>query len=270
MSALRILLAEVPPGDVGQRLRARRVNGSPSFSCEQLAHVGGRQVQGGRDDVRRAAGRPAARGTRPGRSRRRGCPSAASMWFSSISSLTIDFDLTTRLDVVLAGDVEHVRLASSASSAQSTVDAAGRDVPLELDQQLVEVGDGVGLDRGGPPRATPASRESRRRSRGCACSSARRDSPSDFEPGRLVQPLASRSLRNSAPWRSMSLAWDRDDGSDMDRIRRSLRFRLLVATSTSAMCFVRMCRVAGSRLQDAADVHQATDVGRDDHVGAAA
>ena len=35
-------------------------------------------------------------------------PVASSTWFSSISSVTIDFDLTTLLDVVLAGDVQHV------------------------------------------------------------------------------------------------------------------------------------------------------------------
>ena len=47
---LEILLAQVAPGDVGQAavLGAERL---AELLGEQLAHVGGRQVHGGRDDV---------------------------------------------------------------------------------------------------------------------------------------------------------------------------------------------------------------------------
>ena len=118
-------------------------------------------------------------------------PAASSTWFSSISSLTIDFDLTTLLTLCSRAMSSTCWLASAASSAQSTVAPAGGDVPLELDQQLVEVGDGVALDLVG--RLAPVLEV-----RGSASVTARlcllersAVSPSDFGAGRLVEPLGS-------------------------------------------------------------------------------
>ena len=48
-------------------------------------------------------------------------PAASSTWFSSISSLTIDFDLTTLLTLCSRAMSSTCRLASAASLAQSTV-----------------------------------------------------------------------------------------------------------------------------------------------------
>ena len=73
-------------------------------------------------------------------------PAASNTWFSSISSLTIDFDLTTLLTLCSSGDVEHVLVGLGGVVGPEHRRPAGGDVPLELDQQLVEIGDGVGFD----------------------------------------------------------------------------------------------------------------------------
>ena len=134
-----------PRGGVAGRCRSARwcsaVNGSPSFSANSWPHVGGRQVQGGRDDVHRAAGRPVARGTRPGRSRRRGCPPSARRVVQLHLLADHRLRLDHALDVVLAGDVEHEAVGLGGVLGPEHRGAAGGDVPLELDQQLVEVGD---------------------------------------------------------------------------------------------------------------------------------
>ena len=54
--------------------------------------------------------------------------------------------LDDALDVVLAGDVEHVLVGLRGVLGPQHRGAPGGDVPLELDQQLVEVGDRVALD----------------------------------------------------------------------------------------------------------------------------
>ena len=131
---------------------------------EQPAHVGRRQVHGGRDDVHGPlAGQLHEVFAQVGLDRADAC-SASSMWFSSISSLTIDFDLTTVLTLCSRAMRSTCWLASSASLAQSTVapraemfrsnstsslsrlamaycfDAMGRLAPI------LEIGDRVGDD----------------------------------------------------------------------------------------------------------------------------
>ena len=50
------------------------------------------------------------------------------------------------LDVVLFGDIEHVLVGLGRVFGPKHCSAPGRDVPLELDQQFIEIGDGVLLD----------------------------------------------------------------------------------------------------------------------------
>ena len=73
-------------------------------------------------------------------------PAASSTWFSSISSVTIDFDLTTLLTLCSPGDVQHEAVGLGGILGEKDLDAAGLHVALELHQQLVEIGDRVLLD----------------------------------------------------------------------------------------------------------------------------
>ena len=109
---------------------------------EQAAHVGGRHVDGGRDDVHRPLMGQLHDVLAQVGLDRRGCRPPPTRGSSSISSLTIDFDLTTLLTLCSPGDVEHVLVGLGRVFGPQHRGAAGGDVPLELDQQLVEVGDG--------------------------------------------------------------------------------------------------------------------------------
>ncbi len=97
----------------------------------------------------------AARSARPGRSRTRRCPAAASASLSPISWVAIDLTLTTSVAPVARTRSVTIRLASSASRAQCTVPPRAVTSRLEL---LQSAGPGramrVGLDR------RPASRSS--------------------------------------------------------------------------------------------------------------
>ena len=84
---------------------------------EQLADFGRREVHGGRDDVDRplpgSCTMYSPRSVSIGR-----MPASSRTWFNSISSVTIDFDLTTLFTSCSRAISSTRRLASAASSAK--------------------------------------------------------------------------------------------------------------------------------------------------------
>ena len=107
---------------------------------EQPAHVGGRHVHGGRDDVDRPL-----LGQLDDVLAQVGLDGPDARRLQHVVQLHLLADHRLRLDhaldVVLAGDVEHVLVGLRGVLGPEHRGAAGRDVPLELDQQLVEIGD---------------------------------------------------------------------------------------------------------------------------------
>ena len=73
-------------------------------------------------------------------------PAAASTWFNSISSRDHRLRLHHALDVVLSGDVEHILIRLRGVPGPEHRRPVGGHLLLELDQQLVEIGDGVLFD----------------------------------------------------------------------------------------------------------------------------
>ncbi len=138
------LFAEVAPGDGGQRPVLGGVRFAKLFG-EQPAHVLGRQMQGRRDDVRRAlAGQLhqvfAQVGLqRPNPHRGEG---VVQLHLFADHRLRLDH----RLDVVLLGNLEHDPVGLFRRLGPVDRGAPGGDVLLELDEQLVKIADRVVLD----------------------------------------------------------------------------------------------------------------------------
>ena len=109
---------------------------------KQPAHVGGRHVDGRRDDVHwplagqlhDVLAQVGLDGADAGRLQH-----VVQLHFLADHRLRLDH----ALDVVLSGDVEHVPVGLGGVVGPQHGGAAGGDVPLELDQQLVQVGDGI-------------------------------------------------------------------------------------------------------------------------------
>ena len=112
---------------------------------EQAAHVGGRHVNGRRDDVDRplpgklhdifaqvGLHRPDALGRQH----------VVQFQFLGHHRLRLDH----ALDLVPPGDVQYVAVGFRGLGGEQHLDPLGRHPPLEFHQQLVEVGDGVFLD----------------------------------------------------------------------------------------------------------------------------
>ncbi len=144
MSRPEILLAQPPPGDVaelvvvfGERLA--------EFFLEQAAHIGGRHVQGGSDDVNRPL-----MGHLYDVLAEIGFDGANVRRFEHVIQLHFLANHRLRLDhavdVVLFGDVEHVLVGLGRIVGPQHGRAAGGHVPLEFNQQLIEVGDRILFD----------------------------------------------------------------------------------------------------------------------------
>ena len=115
------------------------------FFGEQAAHVGGRHVDGGRDDMDRALpgqlddvlAQVGLDGPDAGRFEH-------AVQFHLLADHRLRLD--DALDVVLFGDIEHVLIGLGRVLGPEHGGAPGGDLLLELDQQLVEIGDGETLD----------------------------------------------------------------------------------------------------------------------------
>ena len=180
-AGLEIFVAQMSSGDVGQFF----VLGGERFAeffGEQPAHVGGRHVDGRRDDMHRPL-----MGQLHDVFAQVGLDGADALGLEHVVQFHLLADHRLRLDhafdVVFAGDIEDVLVGLGGILGAKHGGAPGGDVPLELDQQLVEIGDGIGFDLMG--RLAPVLKVRHRIGHGtialCSISRCSRPTPAEHE-----------------------------------------------------------------------------------------